>query len=88
MDTQEKQTQTQDTKPMGIWAETINPHTGSSSLQVHTPKVVWQGCGKCYWLSTQDPRIVVCKKCKQERKIIIGYNFVKNGKITEHGRYT
>lgn len=70
----------------GLWTETRDPTTGRSSLELHTPKVVWQGCkpGSCKWVLTEDARIVQCRVCRAERRLVIGYHAVEGGDIREY----
>ena len=51
-------------KGTGIWTERIDDVTGKSSLQSHTPKIIWKSCkqGLCSYKITSN-RELECSKC-------------------------
>lgn len=66
----------------GLWEETIDPVTGESSLQEHTPRVIWKSCTpENHYYEHDKNRDYTCKNCG----IIftmppVGYE-LKDGKI-------
>lgn len=67
----------------GIWKRYVDEESGRDSYAEHIPKVVKQWCPEdgCYFIKTEDPRIVVCKRCGLERNFIIGFHQIKDGKL-------
>lgn len=67
----------------GIWSRYVDDATGRDTYSEYTPKVVkqWCGEGKCYFVPTNDSRMVACKTCGVERKFIVGFHTLKDGKL-------
>lgn len=66
-----------------FWQETTDEH-GISSIQVHEPKLVRQGClpeEHQYAYDGNPQREVICTKCNNIQYIVIGLHTIQNGKI-------
>ncbi len=68
----------------GLWKERVNDVTGESSIKILSPKTIWKSCktGEHFfeWLDVPK-RIIQCKKCKLQKRIIIGMQKLIDGKI-------
>jgi hypothetical protein len=57
----------------GIWTEYRNDQTGQSSLETHTPRVVWKACATHVFDTFVPPsRKITCLVCGQEVRFIVG----------------
>lgn len=68
-----------------LWKEEVNPHTGKSSLQNHTVRVVQVWCKpkEHYFDQSDDIRLATCTKCGYSVPFVIGYHEIKDGKLTK-----
>lgn len=64
-----------------LWTERFDEH-GRSSLQNHTPKVVWTSCKECYFDLTGN-RELTCRKCGKIVNIVLGMQILRGGKIIQ-----
>lgn len=67
----------------GIWARYVDDSTGRDTYAEHTPRLVKQWCGEdnCDFVPTDNPRMVVCRKCGNTRNFIVGFHTIKDGKL-------
>lgn len=65
-----------------IWDEYEDP-MGRSTLEIHTPKLVWESCKKHHFICTDSIGNLQCRHCGQGQKIVWGIHKVKNGKIVK-----
>lgn len=63
-----------------LWEEHIDPRTGQSSLKVHNLTKISQfdTCDHYFEINGND---AICKKCGLGQPIIVGKQFIKDGKI-------
>lgn len=66
----------------GRWTEYIDSETGRSSIEVHTPRVVWKSCkAKDHEFELTGNREVTCSKCGFVKPFILGQEILKDGKL-------
>lgn len=64
------------------WDEYID-ESGISTLEIHTPKVVWKACKNHYFIAVDKQRNVQCRKCGFGQKLVLGLHKLIKGKIVK-----
>lgn len=67
----------------GLWVEKFDEN-GRSSLEIHTPRVVWTSCKPNeHYFELTGNRECTCNKCGVFQKIVLGMQFLQDGKIIQ-----
>lgn len=63
-----------------MWDE-YTDNFGNSTLEIHTPRKIWEGCTEHYFVPSDENGNYQCRNCSFGQKVVWGIQKVVEGKI-------